>query len=67
MVPLPFETSDDQGTADPLAPQTVRDKRVAAARKILGLKPEKEFKDASDQSDHSAAEERRTMDTRKVL
>ena len=50
---------------DKLAPVTIREQRVARARRILGLN--KSQQDRGDQTDQAAAEDHRTTDVSKVL
>ena len=49
----------DDGFEDPLAPQTVRERRIAAARKVLKPTPKKELKDQCDQADNAAKAEKK--------
>ena len=63
----PPKFSLDDGDIDDQSPLTVRERVVAEARRTFGLKPRKELRDAGDQADQSAAEDRRTMDVAKVL
>ena len=68
--PPEFKIHDDDaehGFEDNQSLITIRERRVAVAREVLGLKPKKELKDQSDQADAGAAEDWRTMDVAKVL
>ena len=44
--PEVIEVSSDEGYIDEQAPENVRERQIAKARKALGLKPKKQLKDA---------------------
>ena len=59
-------TEEDQdGSEDRLSPITVREQRVACARKVFGL--HKDRVDRGDQAGQNVAENHRTTDVAKVL
>ena len=62
-----IEVSSDEGYIDEQAPDEIRERRIAEARKVMGLKPKKELKDAQGQSDMTAAEDWRTQDVPEVI
>ena len=56
---------DNEGSDDNLSPFTVREQRVARARRFLGLHEPKHLR--GDQVDRAVAEDHRTTDVSKVL
>ena len=65
--PEAIEVSSDQGYIDEQAPESVRERRIAEARKVIGLKPKKQLKDAQGQSDMIASEDLRTQGVPAVI
>ena len=60
-------TEPQDGFTDQLSPVSVREQRVAKARRVLGLKASHQQVDRGDQADAGAAEDHRTTDITKVL